>query len=86
MHGKREKSEFPKVAHSGLDNCCEWRQGHSQMSARSLEGKELAMNSAASSERGFLSEATDTHAVAAAPTGKDAPGQFVPFWVSTRRQ
>ena len=85
MHGKREKSEFPKVAHSGLDNCCEWWQRHSRMSARSLEGKELAMNSAASSELGFLSEATDARHVVAAPTGKDALGQFVPFWVSTRR-
>jgi len=85
MRGKREKSEFPKVAHPSLDNCCEWWQRHSRMSAQSLEGKELAMNSAASSEPGFLSEATDARHPVATPMGKDALGQFASFWVSSRR-
>jgi hypothetical protein len=55
------------------------------MSARTFEGKERAMTSAASSEGGLLSEATAAHSAAAGPMGKDALGKFALFRVSTGR-
>ena len=83
--GRRKMPEFPQVAAFGLDNCCATWQWPSHTKAGSFEGKEAAMDRAASSERGLPCEATDVRPVAAAPTGKDALGQFTPFRVSTGR-